>query len=227
MFRTHNQFLHVILSIWILSGLLLAAPQGQQSASKADLAAAKKLLAQIAKYDYGKSRAALTGLDDLLRRSRDDAKLISALEDEFDRFLQRDVSFAAKQYICEKLSLTGTRRSLPVLKQLLADEKTSEMALFALTRIPDEATVPVLLAALDSAGGKLSIAVMDALAWKKSATAVPALIKRAGSNEQDVAVAALSALGRIGGSRAAEYLLNRYNSSTDKLHSSVVYALLD
>ena len=79
------------------------------------------------------------------------------IEKEMVAFLGSDATFAAKQFVCEQLSLIGTSEAVPVLTHLMLDEETADIALFALQRIPDPAVDTALRQSLGAAPSRVNV----------------------------------------------------------------------
>ncbi len=127
----------------------------------------------------------------------DEPKLLAILKDpgakEFD-----------KAKACQRLAVAGTKDAVPVLAAMLSDPKFSHYARFGLQAIPDPAVDQALRAALAKVKGELLVGVINSIGCRKDTTAVPALVKLVNDRDGDVAAAAVSALGRIGGPEAVK-----------------------
>ena len=97
-----------------------------------------QLLDKVKTYDYGKSRADLTTISDMIRQASGTPEM-KEIEKQLDDFLKSDANYAAKDFVCRELSVAGTEASVPALASMLTDEKNSDMARYALERIPGEA----------------------------------------------------------------------------------------
>ena len=156
-------------------------------------------------YDFGESRRALTTIEEEIRgatpeqRGEIEAKLLEVLQSP-------QATFACKQFVCRMLRRVGTGTSVPALAELLPDEKLSHMARFALQEIPDPKVDDVLRDALGKLGGNLRIGVISSIAARRDRKAVDKLAGFVTSRDTDLARAAIAALGRIGGVRAARTL---------------------
>jgi HEAT repeat protein len=106
------------------------------------------------------------------------------------------------------------------LAALLADEKLAHMARYALETIPHPSVDEALRAALDRLQGRLLTGVIQSVGVRRDAQAVPALAKRLGAADPEVAAAAAVALGHIGAPAAREALagaLGRVPAAADGL----------
>jgi hypothetical protein len=177
----------------------------------------EQLLEQVKAYDFGASRTALTKLSDQIRQAYGKADELKKIEMALVGVLKSDAKYAGKQYVCRELSIIGTDQSVPVLGSMLTDQKLSDMARYALERIPGKAADKALIDALDKAEGNAQIGIVNSLGERGCRPAVAPISKLTGSSDQLLAGAALSALGKIGGADAAATLSKAKDSAPDKL----------
>ena len=156
----------------------------------------------ILAYRFGQSRKALSAIEAAIRKATPagqkaiEAKLLAAMTDP-------KATFECKQFVCRMLRRIGTERSVAALAKLLADEKLSHMARFALQRMPFDTVDTALRSALAKVGEKLKVGIVSSIADRRDRKAVGALAKLVSSSNIDLAGASLAALGRIGGTEAA------------------------
>jgi HEAT repeat protein len=125
-----------------------------------------------------------------------------------------------KNDACIELGRVGTQAAVAPLAALLADEKLAHMARYALETIPHPSVDEALRAALDRLQGRLLTGVIQSVGVRRDAQAVPALAKRLGAADPEVAAAAAVALGHIGAPAAREALagaLGRVPAAADGL----------
>ena len=127
-----------------------------------------------------------------------EAKLIAVLTS--------DASQKEKVDACRQLAVIGTKDAVAPLAALLADEKLSHMARYALEPIPDPAVDEALRVALGKLIGRPLVGVIISLGVRRDAKAVPALGKMLRESNADAAQAAARALGSIGDGAAAKTL---------------------
>jgi len=118
--------------------------------------------------------------------------------------LKSDAQQKDKMDACKELTRVGTAASVPVLAPLLADEKYSHMARYAMEMIPDPSADAALRDALGKVKGVLRAGVIGSLGVRKDAKAVEALAKILKDPDPVTAEAAARALGKIGSSAAAK-----------------------
>jgi len=185
-----------------------------------------ELLSKVAAYDYSQSRKPLSKLSDIIRNGQGSPELLSKIENEFVSLLQSDTTPAGKGFICRELSIIGTGRSVPVLVGMLTEPETSDMARYALERIPDPAVDDALRATLPKSTGNERIGIINALGMRGDRKSVAVLKDMIDSSETTTAAAVVSALGRIAGPQAAAALAQAKSKTTGQLQLLVLNAYL-
>lgn len=170
-----------------------------------------EILADIARYEFGQSRVPLAEVDDLIRSASGSPRKLKDMEKSFVELLRSDATPAGKQFICRKLSVIGTKDSVRTLAAMLTEKATSpiepaDMARYALERIPGPEAGQALLGALDKTSGKAKVGIINSLGARGDRKAVQQLSPLISDGDKQVAEAALSSLGKIGGRRAARVL---------------------
>jgi HEAT repeat protein len=165
-----------------------------------------KALDALKGYDWGQDRSVLKPIDDAVAASSKDAEAQKQLETKLAAVLKTDVSRAAKDFVCRKLSLIGSAECVPAVAPLLEDEKLSHMARYALERIPDAAAVAAMRDALAKVKGKVKVGVINSLGVRRDAQSSEALVALLEDSDKEVAAAAAAALGAIGTPEAAKAL---------------------
>jgi type 1 glutamine amidotransferase/HEAT repeat protein len=171
-----------------------------------DEAKLAELLSGISGYDYGQSRAGLNRLSSLVKAASVSTQNLNKVEKKFLAFLESEATLASKQFICRELSIIGSEASAETLGAMLTNSETSDMARYAMERIPGKAIDKALRGALAEAGGKEKIGIINTLGMRGDGKSVKALRKLVDDSNTDISAAAIAALGRIGGSRAAKAL---------------------
>lgn len=205
-----------------LAALLLA---GAVPAALADEALDKALEA-LKTYDWGNDRDALKPIDDLVTASHADAAVRKDLEGRLAALLAADAPQAAKDFVCRKLSLFGSAGCVPALAPLLADEKLSHMARYALERIPDDAAVQAMRDALPKVDGRLKVGVINSLGVRRDAASTAALAGLLADSRAEIAGAAVAALGSIGNAEAAKTLADFQGKAPEALRLAAADAYL-
>ncbi len=193
---------------------------------KANLTKIDKLLKKIKTYKFGDSREQLTELSAVLRSVGNSPDDLLQVEMRFDKLLNSNATFAGKQFICHKLSLIGSDASLPTLSKLLVDPKTSDMARYALERIPGAKVNEVLQDALSQTSGKARIGIINSLGVRKDAASIPTLERFVNDPDPEVATAVLAALGNIAEPAAETVLANAIEASSGQVRLTALASLV-
>ena len=135
--------------------------------------------------------------------------------------LKSDARSADKALACKRLAVYGTGNAVESLDGLLSDPQLSSWARIALEAIDDPAADSALRAAAAQLEGRLLIGVINSIARRRDATAVPLLIKKLDDDNPEVASAAAVALGRISGDTAINALLPRLTRGAEPLRNAV------
>lgn len=118
-----------------------------------------------------------------------------------------NVTADAGQFACRMLQRFGTEKCVPVLAPMLCDETMSHNARLALERMKESQKAgEALKDALKKASDKLKPGLLGSLGERRDANAVDEIGALTLSSDPAVAVAALAALGKIGGPKSLERL---------------------
>jgi len=186
----------------------------------------EQLLEKVKTYDFGQSRLSLTELSDKIRAAYGKPDELKDIEIGLCAVLDADATYAGKQYVCRELSIIGTAQSVPTLSKKLTDDKLSDMARYALERIPGQEVDSALLVAIGKASGKAKVGIINSLGERRCLKAVSALSKLVGDSDKVIAEAAISALGKIGGDEAAGILAKAKDTASESLKMVVLDAYL-
>ena len=161
---------------------------------------------QLAGYDFDKDRKPLVAIEDQARmattavqRAAIETKLLPVLS-------ATNSTVAAKQFVCRMLRLIGSDACITPVAKLLTNEKLSHMARYALQGNPSPKVDDVLRAALPKTQGAAKIGIIGSIGVRGDARAVSALAPLASGKDTGIASAAISALGQIGTTEAANEL---------------------
>ncbi len=191
-----------------------------------EMAALQELLEKVKTYDWGQSRLALTEVSDIIKKAHSSSAELKKIEKSLLGVLTSDSTRAGKQFVCRELSIIGTGQSVSALGKMLTDEKTSDMARYALERIPGTAVNEALRSALRKAKGKPKVGIINSLGQRRDKRAVRAFIRLVGNSDKMVATAAAAALGKIADSRATKALAEAKDKATGKLQMVVLDSYL-
>lgn len=111
--------------------------------------------------------------------------------------LNSDAELFEKAKACQRLAIIGTSKSVPVVAKLLADPDLSHYARIALESNPSSEVDKAFRIALGELKGRRLVGVINSVAARKDTRAVDALVSVAGNDDDEVAAAAVSALGAL------------------------------
>ena len=146
-------------------------------------------------YDWGMDPNVLQPIDEAIVSTHGDAAARKDLETRLAAVLKTEASRAAKDVVCRALKTIGTAASVPALAALLADEKLSHMARYALERIPAPEAGQALRTALPKVTGKLKIGMISSLGVRGEEASLAPLQALLADSDAAVAQAAAHALG--------------------------------
>ncbi len=202
-------------------------PKGLVSSGKgSEMAELKELLEKVKTYDWGQSRLALTEVSDIVRKAHGSKEQLAEIEKELLGVLKSDAKPAGKQFVCRELSIIGTEQSVPTLAEMLIDEETSDMARYALERIPGSAVDDALRGAVRKAKGNAKIGIVNSIGQRRDTKAVRNLSRLVGGKNEALASAAAAALGQIGDADATKALAEAKDKTSGKLQMVVLDAYL-
>jgi len=141
--------------------------------------------------------------------------------------LRSNSTLEQKWAACRDLARVGDKDCVPVLARMLADEKLSHMARYALEPIPDKSVDESLRAVADKLNGKLLSGVINSIGARRDAAAVEGLAKHLGDSDADVVRVAAIALGRIGTETAGNALLASFKDAKGEAIAWISEGLLN
>jgi sugar phosphate isomerase/epimerase/HEAT repeat protein len=174
-------------------------------AAKQTPAVAEAAWQALGRYTLSESRKPLIAIEMAIQQAPRQAypefeqKLIGLLADE-------TAAHACREFCCRMLSRVGGAASVPVLAELLHDEKLSHMARNALLRIPGEEAEEALLRGLAETGGLVRIGIINTLGQRGSPAALDALAFFLDGADEETTAAAADAIAAIGGAEAMALL---------------------
>ena len=197
MFSSYRTLVALTAAVVVLAGGVPAASADE---------ALDKAFDALKTFDWGQDRSALVPIDAAVAASKDDAAARKDLETRLAALLKTDAPHAAKDVACRQLSLVGSAACVPAVAPLLADEKLSHMARYALERIPAPEAVAAMRDALSKVKGRVKVGVINSLGVRRDAEALGALVKLLEDSDKEVASAAAAAVGAVGTPEAAKAL---------------------
>jgi HEAT repeat protein len=191
------------------------------------MAELQELLDKVKTYDWGQSRETLTDVANTPKKASGNEAEMAKIEKTLLSCLESpDATRAGRDFVCRQLSIIGTVQSVPILSKMLTNEEYSDMARYALERIPGSAIDAALLEALPKATGKPKIGIINSVGQRRCSQATEALGKLLSDSDETVAVAAAAALGRIANAQATKILAEAKSKTSGKLQMRVMDAYL-
>ncbi|MGQ9671918.1 MAG: HEAT repeat domain-containing protein [Candidatus Aminicenantales bacterium] len=185
------------------------------------------ILEAVAGFEPSKNEAVVYRLRDYVHSHKDSAESRLEMEAKFLAFLESGASAAAKMEVCRYLRLIGSESSIPVLNKLLLDVSTTDLARYALEKIPGETVDDVLLKALSQTDGETKRGIIASLGRRQSPSAVAALAELLEDPDRETAAAAAIALGEIATEKASELLVPALEKSRGEFQERLVSSLLN
>ena len=160
----------------------------------------------LLRYDGTTSRAGLAAIEERLRTPA--AVDQRAVEQRLLRLLARpEASGEFKRWACKQLAVAGSDAAVPAAAALLKDDTAWMQAADVLYARPGDAGLAALREAIPSLPADRQVALLNLLAMRRDAKAVPLLTSLCTVSDTRVAAAALAALGDLGTPEAARALV--------------------
>ncbi|MHC4116137.1 MAG: HEAT repeat domain-containing protein [Planctomycetota bacterium] len=132
-----------------------------------------------------------------------------------------------KDHACRILRVIGTTDSIEALGALLADEKLSHIARYALEYMRYPEADKALRDALGKTSGQVKVGIVNSLAMRSNQRNLDALLPLLKDADANVAGSAAWALGRIGSPKAVSALSEYYGSAPRNMQAAVADGLLN
>jgi HEAT repeat protein len=148
-------------------------------------------------------------------------------EQQLIQILRSSAPLGDKDAACEQLKRVATAQSVPALAALLGDDQLSHSARYVLEAMPLLEAGRALVDALPNSAGATQTGIIGSLGLRREAAAVPALAKLLTSPDEQVAIAAARALGRIADADAVKALEGpALNAGSGSVHAAAMDGLL-
>ena len=177
-------------------------------------------------FQYGESREALSEIDEIMKAAVESVEIAKRVEAQFIDFLESNATLAGKQFVCRKLSVIGTKASVPLLAKMLAVDETFDMALYALEKIPSAQVDKVLMKRIQRVRGKQKIGLISTLGIRGAVAAVDPLKTCVFDEDPGTAVAAIRALAQIGTDEASDALQDAYHKTSGHIRNEAMNGYL-
>ena len=157
----------------------------------------------LSTYEFGQDRSLLATIEARIREAG--AEELSGIESAMIALVgDESATYASRQFACRMLNRLNSEKAVPTLLALVSDKEMSHMARYALQGVASEEVDKALRWMLNELHGDVLIGVIGTLGARGDRQSVSQLGQLASNTDHEIAAAALSALGRIGGRRAAE-----------------------
>ncbi len=192
----------------------------------AEAVACEEAFRALPGYDTGSPRATVLPIDDAVAASLNEPSARTHMEARLLTVLKETGSAVAKEYICSKLAIVGTKAAVPALAALLGEPGLATAARNALERIPGTAPSSALRKVLPRLTGSTRLGVIQSLGVRRDAASARLLAAFLENPDPQLAGAAAAALGEIGSARAARALRGFFSKAPATLKPEVANAML-
>lgn len=183
------------------------------------------LVQAAAAYESGQSLEPLRRLEEKVQQSIQTG-IRGDIESALIKLLQTNSTFEARKFAAKQLGIIGSSAALPALNGLLKDDDTAGLACLALTAYPAGKADDLLRSALEFAGPKAVVQIINTLGDRKDARSVPVLEHYTKNADLSTAEAAVAALGKIGTPAAFKAIHGLSVGGNPELTHTVTEALL-
>lgn len=159
----------------------------------------------IATREFGTAAEQMTAIEKEISNARPEqygpieAKLMAVLETP-------GATMPGKQFACQMLRIVGSARCVPAVGKLLSDPQLSHVARQVLLGMAGPAVEKTLRDALGKTEGSVRIGIINTIGDRRDRSSLAGLAVFLGGNDEATAHAALNAIGKIGGTKAADLL---------------------
>jgi hypothetical protein len=200
----------------------------QQNESARETLGLDRSMRKVATLEYGDGNIATLAIQTAVFEVKDNPTARAALAARLaDALSQPGLTPAGRRFLAEQLSLCATDQEIDVLVDMLKDSEQSDLACYALERIPGQAVDAALCDALREASESRQIGLINVLGKRGQSDSAPALLRALrASDSEDVRHAAAIALGKVGGTKAAR-ALKRMDYENDSTYANAYLAAAD
>jgi HEAT repeat protein len=184
------------------------------------------ILERLARYRHNQDHDTVLELQAYIRDHRQAPAERQECERQLLGFLGGDATLDGKWEACRQLRSIGSDASVSILSEMLIREDTSEMARYALEKVPGSAVDRVFLGALKTSSDKIRLGIISSLGHRGSRAAVADLSRIAAGPDPAAAEAAVLALGGIATEDAAHSLVPLLGSDRERLVLSAAGSIL-
>jgi len=155
--------------------------------------------------------------DEEMATVRGNPQAMRAMEAKYITKLKLDAPVVEVERACRILRVIGTKQAIPALAELLADEKLSHFARYALEPMPYPEAGKALRNAVGKASGKTKQGIIHSLGIRKDEQAVNLLIPLLKDSHKDIVHSTACSLGQIATADTIRALAGFRMSASGKL----------
>lgn len=181
---------------------------------------------KIKSYEFGQDRTELSELENEVLASAYTSEKKNMLETKLIEILSGDATFASKQFASRQLRVIGSEKSLPILTEMLRNEKTADLATYALENINGNKVDEILLETIPLVNKKTKLGIINTLAVRKNPSSVKGLSNLMEGSDIDVAIASARALGKIANKDCSATLSLYLNTNNKQLKRVILDSYL-
>ncbi|MFC2167970.1 HEAT repeat domain-containing protein [Acidobacteriota bacterium] len=186
----------------------------------------KSILDELKVYEYGQEEGILSRMREYILTHNKNPLSKEQCENQLIKFLESNATLAGKMAVCRQLRQIGSANSVVVLEKMLFQNETSDMARYALEKIPGAESEKALLRSLENNTKKNIVGIVSSLGQREARSAVPGLSRLLSDDDVSVAGAAAKALGWIGGREAVDVLSSALKDGNEALRFQAAFSLL-
>jgi len=214
-------YVTLMLGFCLISGTVVLELNAAQSGQNL-----KDILQQLTTYKQGQNDEIILKFNDYIRKHRKSPESRAVCEEELLFFLDSNATLEAKMEACRHLRIIGSEKSVPVLEKKLLKKETTDMARYALEKIPGISAEKALLNALSKTLGEIRLGIISSLAQRKVADAVTPFGMLIHGSDVESALAAVTALGGIATPDAVEVLVETLSAAKGNIKAQTASSLL-
>ncbi len=186
-----------------------------------------QILESVSTYDYGKDEEVLSRLRDYVRAHRNSEESKKECEKQLAHFLESDATIAAKLSVCRQLREIGSEASVSVLGKMLLQQDLSDLARYALEKIPGDVAEQALVQGLSRSEGKIQLGIIDSLGNREARSSVSHLARVLSGSDEEAALASARVLGKIASPEASAVLSKSLGQASGVLKEQIGFSLLN
>jgi HEAT repeat protein len=188
----------------------------------------ERVLTELQDYRYGDSPAGERALEEVIRGLSRAPGSREHLEEGILRIMASEAtSLPAKRLLSQQLAIVGTDRSVPVVRSLLMEEDTADIACIAVRGLLTEESTAMLHEVLGRVGEATQLRIINLLGERRQPASVPVLLGRLSADSSEALfLGAAAALGKIGTEAAVAPLAGARRQASPALRAKLTEAYL-